>query len=32
LMTQSATIARLEERIVQTAKKRVSKRNPSNED
>ena len=30
LMTQSATIARLEERIVQTAKKRVSKRNPSN--
>jgi|TARA_R110000796_G_scaffold90993_1_gene195061 hypothetical protein len=32
LMAQSATIARLEERIVQTAKKRVSKRNPSNED
>jgi hypothetical protein len=32
LINQSATIARLEERIVQTAKKRVSKRRPTNED
>jgi flagellar motility protein MotE (MotC chaperone) len=32
LINQSATIARLEERIVQTAKKRVSKRRVANED
>ena len=32
LIHQSATIARLEERIVQTAKKRVSKRRAANED
>ena len=32
LINQSATIARLEERIVQTAKKRVSKRRAANED
>ena len=32
LINQSATIARLEERIVQTAKKRVSKRIAANED
>lgn len=32
LINQSATIARLEERIVQTAKKRVSKRRAADED
>jgi flagellar motility protein MotE (MotC chaperone) len=32
LINQSATIARLEERVVQTAKKRVSKRRVANED
>lgn len=32
LINQSSTIARLEERIVQTAKKRVSKRRAANED